>query len=328
MSRLAGLAVLLALAACPKSQTGTGVAEPQGGAGCPSANGVMIASYVAQDASKGRSGWVVPLHSVPLPATDVPDYTTVDAATASAAGVPAPPTGTMWLASSSGEPCRGTVGHYYAARIEGSLSYGFELDGCPAPRSADEGGGIVLVSDAAPTACRFEAPEPVAARLGEMPAQNQWQRPTKETPIPAPLAAVIPEKDCAAPACEKLWAFADVKIDGKTAAWSGAVNWLAVGDAAQPCSWTADRFSGFFVPGDDGKAVKITEGQSHPLVLSAVLADTSGARVLLAEGPGEYATYDVVPGSAKLGRSVVWMSAPAAAWEAVDHIGPICEPAK
>jgi hypothetical protein len=183
----------------------------------------------------------------------------------------------------------------------------------------------VLVSDAAPTACRFEAPQPVAARLGEMTAQNQWQRPTKETPIPAPLAAVVPAKDCPAPACEKLWAFAEVKVNGQTAAWSGAVNWLAVGDPAQQCTWPAERFSGFFVPGADGNAVKITEGQSHPLVLSAVLADGGGARVLLAEGPGEFATYDVVPGGARLGRSVAWMAAPADAWEAVDHIGPICE---
>lgn len=334
MRCLALIVVLVPLlAACPKGQSGTGPTPQGAGAGCPAGTGVYIASYVQQEPAKGRSGWVVPLHATPA-AADTPEYAPIDPGTASAAGAPPAPAGALWLPSASGQPCRGTVGKHYVAKIDGqggaaaSASYGFELDGCPPPANAEEGGGIVLVSEQAPTGCRFEGPQPAAARLGEMDAQKQWQRPAKETPIPPALAALIPQKQCAAPACETLWAFGEVKVNNQTVAWTGAVNWLAVGDPAQQCSWPAERFSGFFVPGPGGTAVKVTEGQSHSLVLSAVLADGAGAKVLLAEGPGEYATYDLVGGTPKLARAASWMIAPPDAWEAVDHLGPICEPSR
>jgi hypothetical protein len=71
--------------------------------------------------------------------------------------------------------------------------------------------------------------------------------------------------------------------------------------------------------------VKLSEGQDQPLVLSAALVDNAGAKVLLAEGPGEYATYDLAPGTAKLGHHITYLAAPADAWDAVDHLGPICD---
>jgi hypothetical protein len=330
MMRLATCGVVLVLAACPKKNPGGTGPQPAAGAGCPSAAEVFVASYVTQDPSKGRSGWVVPLHSMKVePGAQVPDYAPMDAAAASASGVPAAPTGTVWLATSAGQPCKATVGGYYAAKVEGppaSVSYGFELDGCAAPANPEEAGGILMVSGESPTGCRFEAPQPVAARLGRMDASKQWQRPATETPLPAPIAAAIPQRDCRAPDCEMLWAFGEVKIGGRPVAWSGAVNWLAIGAPAAQCEWKADRFSGFFIPGPGASAIKVTEGQEHPLVLSAALVDATGAKVLLAEGPGEYATYGLAPERAALGHHVRWMLAPEDAWEAVDHLGPICEP--
>jgi hypothetical protein len=330
MVRLVSCALLIAIAGCPAKKQVDAPVTPTG-AGCPAGDGVLVASYVTQEAGKGRSGWVVPLHAMKVePGAAVPDYASMDAATASASGVPAAPTGTLWLATAAGAPCRATVGGFYAAKIEGppaSISYGFELEGCPAPANAEEAGGIVLVSAEAPTGCRFEAPQPAAVRLGTMDDKHNWQRPASERPIPPALASVVPQKDCKAPACEMLWAFGEVRVNDQTVAWSGAVNWLAVGDPAKPCSWQAERFSGFFVP-SGATATQVTEGQEsgHPLVLSAVLADAGGAKVLLAEGPGAYATYDLASGAPKLARAVTWMLAPADAWEAVDHIGPVCEP--
>ena len=326
MSRLACVSLVLALAACPKHNSSG--QQTQSGAGCPRAAGVFVASYVQQEPGKGRSGWAVPLHAAPLQeGAQATDYATIDAAAASAAGVPAAPTGTLWLATASGAPCAAKVGNYYAAKIEGppaSMSYGFELEGCPAPKNPDEAGGIVLVSEQAPTGCRFEVPQPIAVRLGEMNAQKQWQRPVKETPIPEPLARTLPQRQCTPPACEKLWAFAEVKQDGKPIAWTGAINWLQIGAEPDQCSWTAERESGFWIPAQDG-AVKVTEGQDHPLPLIAVLADGTGAMVALAEANGAYATYDLAPERATLGHRFVWMLAPPAAWEAVDHLGPICD---
>jgi hypothetical protein len=321
MIRLALVSLALVLAGCPKKASTT---QQPTGAACPAAAGVYVASYVSQP--QGRSGWAVPLHTAPLQG-DAPDYASIDAAAASAAGVPAAPTGSVWLATATGQPCQAKIGSYYTAKIEGppaSVSYGFELDGCPAPKNPEEAGGIVLVSEQAPSGCRFEVPQPVAGRLGEMDKTKKWQRPTKESPLPKPLADVLPQKSCDAPACEKLWAFAEVKIDNQPIAWTGAINWLQIGNEPDQCSWQAERESGFWIA-NQGAAVKVTEGQEHPLPLIAVLADGAGAKVALAEGNGQYATYDLAPGRATLGHRVVWMLAPPQAWDAIDHLGPICD---
>jgi hypothetical protein len=73
----------------------------------------------------------------------------------------------------------------------------------------------------------------------------------------------------------------------------------------------------------------VTDGQSpdHPLALSAVLVDRSGGHVLIADGPGEYATYDLTPGKATLGHHTEWMLGSPEQWEMLDHLGPLCEPA-
>jgi hypothetical protein len=325
MMRLALCTLVLALAACPKKGT---TSQTQSGAGCPTAAGVFVASYVSQEPGKGRSGWAVPLRATPLEAgAQVADYASIDAAAASAAGVPAAPTGTVWLATATGAPCQAKVGAYYAAKIEGppaSVSYGFELDGCAAPKNPDEAGGIVMVSEQAPAGCRFEVPQPIAGRLGQTDASKRWQPPTKETPLPAPLAAALPTKDCASPACEKLWAFAAVTLDGQPVAWTGALNWLQINNEPDQCAWTAERVSGFWIP-TQGGATKVTEGQDHALPLVAVLADGGGAKVALAEANGEYATYDLAPGRATLGHHIAWMLAPPQAWDAIDYLGPICD---
>lgn len=326
MIRLVPGALVLVLAGCPK-QGATPSPSPQAGAGCPSASDVFVASYVSQEPGKGRSGWVLPLHARPFDGSaEVAEYASIDAGAAAAAGVPAAPSGTLWLATADGAPCQARVGNYYVAKIDGppaSVSYGVELEGCPAPRNPEEAGGIVLVSEQAPTGCRFEVPQPIAGRLGEMDSAKQWQRPKQESPLPPPLVAALPDNTCVAPACEKLWAFAAVTIGGQPVAWTGAVNWLQTGEA-DPCTWPAERESGFWIPSGD-RAVKVTEGQDHPLPLVAVLADGSGAKVALAEANGQYVTYDLAPGRATLGHRIVWMLAPDEAWEVIDHLGPICD---
>jgi len=330
MVRFASLLVLLA--ACPPKSSPQTTPPPQPpGAGCPAANDVFVASYLTQDAGKGRSGWVLPLHTMKVePNAQVAEYQPLDPSAASASGVPASPVGNLWLVTGNGAPCQVRIAGAYAAKIDGppaSVSYGYELDGCPAPSDPQEGGGVVLVSQEAPGACNFAQPKPVAERLGVMDAKQQWQKPEKETPIPPVLVPVLPTHTCASPGCEPLWAIAEIDVANQPVAWAGAMNWLTIGDAAAPCSWKAERFSGFFVPSGNGPPVRVNEGQSaeHPLALSAALVDASGAHVLIAEGPGEYATYDLTPGKAALGHHVAWMISPSEAWEMLDHLGPICE---
>jgi hypothetical protein len=321
MVRLVYGCLVLALAACPKKGT---TAQPPAGAGCPAANGVYVASYLKHEHGSGT--WAVALHATPATG-DAPAYAKIDASAASAAGMPPAPTGTLWLVTPEGR-CRAKAGSLYAEKLEStppSISYGFELDGCPTPKNPDDAGGIVLVAEQEPSGCRIEDPQPIAVRLGEMGKDKKWQRPAKETPLPKPLLDALPNKTCIAPACETLWAFAEVKIENQPIAWTGAINWLQIGNEPDQCAWQAERVSGFWIAAQ-GAAVKVTEGQEqHSLPLIAVLADGAGAKVALAEAGGEYATYDLSPGHAVLGHRIVWGLAPPAAWEAVDHLGPICD---
>lgn len=332
MLRPLGLASLLALAAAcpPKSSTGV---QPQGeipnGPPCPAASGVLTASFITQDS--GRAGWVLPLHAMavdPGESTKLPDYQNLDATTATASGVPAAPTGTLWLMTAAAAPCRAQIGKYFAAKRPGppaSLSYGVEIDGCPAPQDPQEAGGLVFVSEQAPEGCQLASPRPVAARLGETDAQKQWHRPVKQTPVPPALAAVVPPHACTPPACEPLWAVGEVDVGNQPVAWAGAFNWMQIDDPQQPCTAKVERYSGFWIPGLDGKPSKVDEGQTRPLVLSAVLIDKTGPRALLAEGPGEYATYELSLGKATLARHVTWELVPNDVSDLVDRLAPACE---
>jgi hypothetical protein len=321
------------LAACPPKPPGGGPSGPAArSAGCPSASNVYLASYLtpAQGATH-RAGWVLPLHVAPLASgATAPAYQTLDASAAATAGVPPAPNGNVWIAASNVPPCQAHLSNFYAAKLDEpmpNLTYGLELDGCPPPGDPNDTEAVALVSQDSPGECRFESPNPVAARMGEVDAQKQWHAPGKETPIPPALAAIIPPHDCKAPACETLWAFAEIAVGGKPVAWSGAINWLQVTDPNKPCAWQGDRYSGFFVPDQSGRPAKIDQGQKHPLVLGAALVDGGGPRVLLAEGPGEYATYDLVPGGASLGHATTWLLAPDAAFESIDRLVPPCEAA-
>jgi hypothetical protein len=305
------------------------------GGQCPAADGVYVASFLSQDAVKGRSGWVLPLHAMaiePGASTKMPDYAILDATAATVSGVPAAPTGTLWLVTPGVAPCRASLGRYYAAKLPGppaSLAYGVELEGCAAPSDPQDSGGIAMVTDLPPDDCKLDAPRPVALRLGDEDGQKQWHRPVRQTPIPPALTAVLPQRTCLPPGCEQLWAIGEVDFAGRPVAWTGAINWLTIDNAAPSaqCTWKTERDSGTWIVGPDAKPGKLTEGQTpgHTLALSAVLSDNGGPRVALVEGPGEYATYSLATGVAKLARSVTWMLVPNDAWEQGDHLGPTCE---
>ncbi len=319
---------LLTLAACPpKGGPTTGGPTPPG-VGCPDASNVFVVSYLTpEEGGKGHTGWVLPLHDQVVATIDGEDYKAIDAAAAGAAGVPVPPQ-SVWLLS-GGAPCKATVGGYYAAGIdapEKNITYGVELSGCQPPPDPANASAIAVVSSDNPSECQVVGPRGLAQRLGEVDKAGKWQKPLKETPIPANLAAIIPQKDCAAPTCEKLWSMAQVEVGGQPVAWAGAVNWLEV---SEECEWKGERYSGFFIVGPDGKPLKVSEGQDHPLALTAVLADKTGAKVLVAEGPGEYTTYTLGGGRAQVARHLVWLRPHPDSFEALDHLGPACpeEPA-
>jgi hypothetical protein len=304
-------------------------------AGCPAASQVYVASYLTRDdgaQAGGHTGWVLPLFDRKVDSlANQPEYTQIDAATAASLGVPAAPS-SAWLMVPGQPPCKATAGAYYAAAVDAptpNITHGVELAGCaaPPPDEQQDAGALVAITDQPPSDCQLVLPRPVASRLGETDAQKHWQRPTRETPIPPALAAAIPPHDCRAPGCETLWTIAQVDVAGRPVAWAGAVNWLTIPPNTTPasqCDWKAETFAGFFVAGPGGEAVRVTEGQDHPLLLSTVLADSTGARVMVAEGPGEYATYDLAAGAARLARHVTWLRLPPEAYAIDERIGPSC----
>ncbi|MBX3158428.1 MAG: hypothetical protein KF773_20840 [Deltaproteobacteria bacterium] len=340
MKRMVLACGLALLGGCPPKRGGGGPVVDTG-VGCPPASGVYVASFQTPDEDHPPAGaptappkgnWVLPLADKIVPSLEgVPAYATIDAAAASAAGVPAPPTNIWLLAPGAAAPCRATIGAYYAASVdeggEPNMTYGVELAGCPAPPDPN-GTAIALVSDAAPTECKAIAPRQIAQRLSEPPAKegDPWKRPTRETPIPEAIAGAIPARACAAPGCEKLYAIGQVDVGGKPVAYGAALNYMTVPDGAadRPCDWTSDdTFAGFFVVGPSGAPVRVTEGQDHPLALTAVLADRGGPKVLLAEGPGEYTAYALDGGTARVGRHLVWYLPHPDAY-AIDRLGPDC----
>lgn len=333
-------ALVVFLTGCPPPG-GAGPQQPvqppvAAGGGCPAADGVYVASFLTQEqgssASAGHTGWVLPLHDLKVDSiANQPEFAEIDPTTAAALGVPAAPR-VAWLMLPGQQPCRATVGSYYAAAVDSpiaNVTYGVELSGCaaPPPEQQQDAEAIALVTEQAPMDCQILTPQPVAARVGETDAQKHWQRPVKETPMPPAIAAIVPPHDCRPPGCETLWAFGQVDVAGRPVAWAGAVNWLTIPPNTTPvsqCDWKADTFAGFFVPGADGRAVKVTEGQDHPLLLTAVLADRSGPRAMLAEGAGEYTSYEVGAGGVRPSRHVVWLVLPPEAYGVDERIGPSC----
>src|SRR6185436_14857953 len=204
MTRFMLLLGALGLDGCPMPGAPQSPAQPvQAGVGCPTADNIHVASYMTRDEhdAGAHTGWVLPLHDVKVATlTGLPEYATIDQATAGALGVPQPPA-SVWLVTPGQRPCRATIGPYYGAAVDAptpNVTYGVELSGCAAPpkEQQQDAEAIALVSEAPPTECQILSPQPVAARLGEIDAQKNWQRPTKETPIPPALAAAIPPHDC------------------------------------------------------------------------------------------------------------------------------------
>ncbi|HEY4179440.1 MAG TPA: hypothetical protein VGM90_21495 [Kofleriaceae bacterium] len=340
MVRFSSLALLF-LAACPAKQPPpTNPQQPAtAGVGCPKASDVYIAQYARADqtaqGAQSFTGWTLPLFTKKVDTLEgVAQFATIDAAAAQTIGVPPAPT-TVWLQPSNGPLCKATVGGFYAEAVDGpvkNISYGAVLAGCGAPQNPDDDIAIAMVSVEQPSQCTPLPPALAAARLSDRQGAGPdpsgvaaaWTRPTKETPIPPDVAPLIPAHACTAPACEKLWSIGKIDVGGKTVAYAGAVNWLDTTTGSDPCAWKTETFSGFFVPTAEGTFVKVTEGQDHPLGLAVALVDATGAKVLIADGNGEYATYDATPAGATLGRHVTYFIDDPTLYGETDRLGPSC----
>lgn len=326
-------AALALTAACgPKAKPSPGA--PAGAAAipipdgppCPSAAAVMIA--VAHEPSPGTPAmWHLPLANR---ATEevAARYGVLDAAAAAAATVPPPPA-KLWLMS-GGALCEASPGAYYSEIIvDGRPNevLGVQLTTkCPLPAAEAAQQAVALVADVAPTGCVAILPRPVAGRVAEE-QDGQWRVLPQSTAIPPALAAAVPQKPCAAP-CETLWTVAQVDFVGKPVAWDVAIEWLRV-DPAQPdvCQWASEGDGGVFWATPAGGAERIADGHAVvPLHLGALLADRGGAKVLVLEHIGEYATFDVAAGASQPARHLRWFQPNEELYGGDRKLGPYCGP--
>jgi hypothetical protein len=332
--RVVGLATLAALTlpACgnqhrarPGAAT-TALPIPEG-PGCPAAADVMVAVF--HEASEGRpAGWSLPLanrEGGQGPAR----FQVLDAAAASAAGIPAPPE-KLWLLQPGSPPCEATPGPAFADTVtDGPVNdvLGVQLvTSCPAPGKDQAQLAVALAAAAAPSGCVAILPRPVAGRVGEA-SRTTWQVMARSTPMPAAVEAALPKKDCAAP-CEKLWTVDQVDFAGKPVAWDVAIEWLRV-DRSQkdPCQWATEGDGGVLVAAADGSAQRVTtEHGVEPLHLAAVLADRAGPKVMVLEHIGEYATLDLGGSAPTPARHLRWYMPNEELYAGDRKLGPYCGP--
>lgn len=319
-------------APAPNSPTPSPVA-PTPATPTPSTSPAAPSPAPASSNAGGAAGWALPLFNRQVDSFDgVPDYQELTADAAHALGVPAAPTN-VWLIQPGVAPCKATVGPFYAMQVDAptkNLSYGVKLLGCAPPPRENEDNDIAAAvsSEQPPSECQLLRPQPVAVRVGQEDQQGHWSRPTTQTALPSALTSVIPPHECKAPDCETLWAVLQVAVDKQPIAWAAAVNWLTIPANATPdtqCAWKDEVFEGLFVADSAGNATKLTDGQDPPLGLGGVLVDHGGPRILLTGSTGVYSTYDLVAGTAKLARHLVWLLLPSDEYTVDAHLGPACE---
>ncbi len=328
----AGLAAACGSKSAGPASPGGPVAVPiPDGPGCPAAAQVLIAVY-----REGEGGvaptWTLPLGNRPSAET-APRFAPLDEAAVAAAALPSPPA-LLWLLSPGAPPCQATPGAWYSDTVVDREAGGAANDvlgvqltsGCPAPAKDQPSQLIAVAAAAAPTGCVAIAPRPIAGRVGEA-KDSSWQIVPQSTPLPPALEAAAPQRECGAP-CEKLWTAAQLDFAGKPIAWDVALEWLGV-DPAQPdvCQWTSSKDGGLWYADAAGNAVPLEHQQAQvPLHLSALLADRAGAKVLVAEHLGEYATFDLGAGAPQPARYLRWYTPNAEVYATDRKLGPYCGP--
>lgn len=331
LTALCALVSLGAIACGPKPKP-DGPAGPVAvpipdGPGCPGAASVMVAVYHEQ--SEGAPAtWTLPLANRPSAETAA-RFQILAAAAATAAAIPAPPP-KLWLMPPGQPPCEAQAGAFYADTVvDGPANdvLGVQLTTqCAAPGKDQPLQVLAIVADAAPTGCVAILPRPVAGRVGEAQAQS-WQVMSQSTPMPPAVEAAMPQKPCAAP-CERLWTVAQLDFAGKPIAWDISLEWLRV-DPAQPdvCQWQSEHDGGVWFATPAGAAERLAhEHAIEPLHLGAVLADRAGAKVLVLEHIGEYATFDLGGAAPQPARHLRWYAPNEELYAGDRKLGPYCGP--
>jgi len=293
--------------------------------GCPLASDVWL---VTSEAVGGPERWLLPLHHEMLDSdAGIPEFTRLDEAAARAHKVPVPPAH-LWLLEPDQPPCEATPAGYYAELIsEGPVNHTFGVELTTACK-IEHGLAVAVASPTQPASCKTLVARDVATRIGSSDASGNWQRPTKQTAIPAALARALPPHACIAPSCEALWAVGQVDAAGAPIAYEATRNWITIPPGSTPdhqCEWDQQRdYDIDLVQHGVATRLELADDEaSHRLF--AILADTRGPRVIVTSNIGEYATLDWAnpPHVAKYLR---WMQPNEEDYAAQGVLGPYCGP--
>jgi hypothetical protein len=309
-------AALVAIAACVSAPAPVEHPAPPGS--CPGAGDVYIVQY-----DPDVKAWRLPLRGELGPQGVEPGLTVLDAATALAAGIPAPPP-KLWVFA-KGPPCEATpAAAYRQIIIEGpiSMTYGVQLE----TRCVAEyfGMAVAIAADSPPAGCTLAVEDRVAARLAEQGPPDEhndgpWSVQPAAAPIPEALAKALPAQKCAPP-CEALWTVDAFEVAGKPVAWEIVQSFVT--PTSEPrCNWDQRNGRDTYLATAAGVRPLAT-GILHAF---AILADTRGPRVFVGTNLGEYATYDLDPAPAER-RHLKFMTPNEEDYASQGVLGPYCGP--
>jgi hypothetical protein len=319
------LPLVLLFAACgpppPPAVTPVGNAGP---GACPAAAAVRPAEWkqVAPDDPYGYGGMTygapaIPHWQIPLE-VEVTDWEnpppnewfgprTVDEVRPQVAA----PLGTeAWIYTSDrAEPCRAPITGYYQGRDNlGGPDYGVlaaQAEGC-APAGELTGVSWAVIGDGDPSACRMARAEPRGSREATWGEDNTPSFGAAAAP-PAPIAAAVPQKPCASPACEQLWSATTVSTPALEVS-EVTMTWVKpVGD--DYCRWEEESDHAFYLgpPGGPLTRASLRGPESEVwMSLSGVLYDAQGARLLLSSANGEYGVHAIDHGALGTGKIETW----------------------
>jgi hypothetical protein len=314
--RASCLLASLWLAACgsPAPPAAPGNATPAAG-GCPDGAAVRPASWekaLTADDSYEYGGftygapptahWEIPLRVEVLDWENPPPASTFGPRTEAdvRAQNPGPLGADAWIyRSGTEEPCRAPVTGYYLGRDnDGGPDFGVlaaYVEGC-APEEAPSFVSWAVLGAGEPTGCKLAEPTPITGTGYSI--DESGVRFDDPVALPAPLAAAVPPRDCAPPACHPIW-FAtqlttpDLELADLTASW-------VLPTAADYCEWDSDSHHGIYL-GPPGGPLTLAPLE-NPLALAGVLHDARGARLLLTDGNGEYGVHALDGGRLGAGR--------------------------
>ena len=214
-----------------------------------------------------------------------------------------------WIFTTGADaPCRAKVTGYYLGRDNfGGPDYtvlAAQAEGCAPPDLP--GGTWAALGSEEPRGCRLVG----ATSLGGREAD--WKEgdpvfPEDEVRPPSAIAAAIPPRECAAPACQMLWSASRATAPGLEVDEVTVTYVYPIGD--DYCEWAEVADHALYLGAPSGKLRRVPLGAPDaevPMKLSGILHDGKAARLLLTFSNGDYGVHPIAGTRLGPGRIEPW----------------------